>query len=756
MKQIKQYIAVAAAAMLLPSMAQALSTIDFESADSYKAIDVYDCWEESPFRTGVLKGNVAVCPNPDKSLNEATGLPANESEYVLGAQRSRFAGNRFGVRIDLPETFELTTTTQYVHVMIHKPKEGRVMLVGLGSRTERLAQNPYTEQFWETSVNTIPTDKWVDAVFAIKGAGGIDVRSLVVVPDCESPHALTSDFIFYVDDVVINSSPTPRVSYEYYTINLGEKSTLAMTRTDRYSTAISISGSSDGAQSIALDQASNKTIYKDCTSQMFTAKPGDQITPAVAYSGTWMNAFCYIDYNNDGRFEPVINTDGSLGDGNELVAFSFVSKSNYDSSASGDDTGVNSNGTTVSGSSRNSMTMPAFTLPADLTPGMYRIRFKVDWASSDPGGNTDSSNLITDNGGVIADAMLCVHGSEITVNDFQLNGEVLTADGQKLDSYKTACGQDFKVKMAPEKGFEANGLTVYYGFNLSGDQLDKHGNTQWFTAKLARSEFDDEGIGTIPASAMMGGEARIEGNMAEQGTLGEQFTMIPLNFDSNLTFSRTDRHLNAITLTSPSRGAQKVTADDSTPYKVYTQAFDTVVEAVAGETISGTIDYTGRAMHGYLYIDWGKDNELTATINEDGTPADGSDLVSYSFYEKKNSLGESFDVAGGANEDFWTKLPNFTVDANRAPGDYYARFIMDWNALYPGGQYGFGSNNIDDNGGGVLDFTFRVSALSSIDEISAAAPAQTGLTYDLTGRRVNPDTARHGVYIRDGKKIIIK
>jgi hypothetical protein len=81
---------------------------------------------------------------------------------------------------------------------------------------------------------------------------------------------------------------------------------------------------------------------------------------------------------------------------------------------------------------------------------------------------------------------------------------------------------------------------------------------------------------------------------------------------------------------------------------------------------------------------------------------------------------------------------------------------MDWNALYPGGQYGFGSNDIDSNGGGVIDFTFRVlSDESNISEISAAEQTATGACYDLSGRRVNPENVASGIYIINGKKQVI-
>ena len=120
MKTFAKYIGLAAAIAMLPSVSSA-TDIDFESENGYKSIGVYDVWEESPFRTGVLQGNFAVTPNPDKSDNEATGEPGNSTDMVLGAQRSRFGSNRFGVRVDLNETFELTPTVKYVHVLIHKP-----------------------------------------------------------------------------------------------------------------------------------------------------------------------------------------------------------------------------------------------------------------------------------------------------------------------------------------------------------------------------------------------------------------------------------------------------------------------------------------------------------------------------------------------------------------------------------------------------------------------------------------------------------
>ena len=71
------------------------------------------------------------------------------------------------------------------------------------------------------------------------------------------------------------------------------------------------------------------------------------------------------------------------------------------------------------------------------------------------------------------------------------------------------------------------------------------------------------------------------------------------------------------------------------------------------------------------------------------------------------------------------------------PGTYKLKVSFTWAALKD------------------AEFTFEVkSSASDISELSADSPADSGKTYDLQGRVVNPP--RKGVYIRDGKKIIVQ
>ncbi|MCM1310720.1 MAG: GEVED domain-containing protein [Bacteroides sp.] len=524
--------------------ANAEVSIDFENADGYKSLGVYDVWEESPLRTGQIAGNWSITPNPDNSVDEVLGEAANPSALVLGAQRSRFGSNRMGVRIDLNEPFKLTPTLQYVHVMLLKPIAGRVMLVGLGSREERLGQNPYCEQFWVVSSGAVEPGKWSDAVFPIKGIDGINIRSLVVVPDLESPHNLTEDFLFYVDDIELNSSSVPRVSYEYYPVT-GGKPESAMTRTDRVTSSISLTSGGE-TQSFAIEQQINKKLYQNLVDKTFYVQLGNAITPELGYAQNWMHSYCYVDLNNDGKFSD-----------DELLS--------YNAYAADGSSYKNSKGESVGSGLGNGQCgkMPAFTLPADTRPGRYRMRLKLDWNSLDPAGNpgdAEGKNLINDNGGMIADVMLNVCDNTVEVNDFQLNGEVLAEDGSKLSPYLAPYNAPFTIRMSPEKGFHHEGADVKVGFNLNGEAIDKYGNPQYSEFTITEGQFTD-GLYTIPAE-MMRGNLLINGNMVENGTdIGDEeqgLISVPENLIANDDANNEVYNTLGIKLIKPQHGLKIV------------------------------------------------------------------------------------------------------------------------------------------------------------------------------------------------------
>ena len=70
----------ALAALAFPMFASAQTEITFETQD-YKSIGVYDTWEASPFRTGVLKGNYQVIDNHLTYVDDQLSAAVLGEEY---------------------------------------------------------------------------------------------------------------------------------------------------------------------------------------------------------------------------------------------------------------------------------------------------------------------------------------------------------------------------------------------------------------------------------------------------------------------------------------------------------------------------------------------------------------------------------------------------------------------------------------------------------------------------------------------------
>ncbi len=487
----------AGAVVALSSQAQTHITFD---AEDYGNIGVYDTWVDSPFRQGVLSGNVAGVDN--HLLDEE----ANSSSKILGVQRSRFGSNTFGVKVDLKETFELVPTQRYIHVMIHKPVEGRVMLIGLGKRADRAEQSADVEQFWSYPVNETKVGEWFDAVFPVKGNGGVDIHSLVIVPHCEAPHTLTSDFVAYVDDILLDDNLAPRVGAGDYILNFTAETPHGRPD-DRWTSSVGMSGSADGTQTLTIPTSPSKMAYNVLFDTPIKARAGETVTPTFGYTGGWMHTYFYIDRGNDGEFSAAVDDNINLDSSTDLMAFSLFSNGSST-------TAKNSAGVTISSANNgfNRSAIPAFTIPSNLSNGFYRVRYKIDWNNIDAGGDVNS--FVT-NGGIIVDALLNIHGDYCNITNDNRNGEVQTATGETLNGYRAPFGQAFKVKMIPSNGFTYSGIRVRHGYNLTGDSLI-HGNPQYRDVTIYADDFDAEDCVVIPAE-YMDGDVLIEGLFVEEG-----------------------------------------------------------------------------------------------------------------------------------------------------------------------------------------------------------------------------------------------
>ncbi len=474
--------------------AQNQTICDFETADSYKKVSVYDTWADSPFRTGRLKGNAKVVNNHLNDTDITLGYAPNTSSKILGVQRSRFGSNTFGALVELKEPMTLKKQTQYVHIKMHAPKSSKVMLIGLGNRTDRPHQPKTTEQFWSVPRNQVEANKWCDIVFPISGANGINIYSLLVVVDRESPHALSADYAAYIDDIILSTSSDPFFSSTPYPINY-ETST-KITHAERYTTGITFKGS-EGTQNIAVNQKTDKLLYHDKMDKTILAKPGETLTPSVDFKGSWMAGYVYIDKGNDGAFNVTYN-DNSITDMGDLMSYSLFK-------------GKTSTGATVAGTQSPSANAPAFTIPEEQKPGFYRIRYKLDWDNVDPGGNTTAANPITGNGGIIVDARINIHADNVNLsrateeNGGGLNGDILLANGDAVTGKTTPFNKAFAVKAVPAPGFEFDYVKIRHGYNLEGAN-ELYGNKQWEEVRVNASQFTN-GEYTIPAS-MVDGDLR--------------------------------------------------------------------------------------------------------------------------------------------------------------------------------------------------------------------------------------------------------
>ena len=741
--------------------------IDFEN-QNYKSLGVYDTWHKSPFRSqnkqaAALEGNVQVVSNIDKNYDEILKATPNASNNVLGFQRSRFGSNTFGARIDLKQPFALTKETKYVHVMIHKPKAGRTMLIGLGKRTDRKGQSADTEQFWELSTREIEPNKWVDAVFPVKGAGGIEIHSLVVVVDCEDTNGMKDDFLAYIDNIVVNNEAFTTTNREDYPMNYNKDAKCS--RSDRGLKGISLG---DQTFSVYGDITTSTPAYTYLSKQAFLAKPGDTLNPAVQYKGVWMHSYVYLDLNNNGRFEPKVEGGQIVPNaGNELLAYSFLGGEDENS-------GYNSAGTEISGNGRNTLVMPEFTIPSDLQHGFYRMRYKVDWNSADAGGSIENNNHILNNGGGAIDVRLNVHGDNVKIYQGALNGKVVAEDGTELNGISIPFGKPYTIKMKPEHGFNFSGLKVRHGYNLTGDSIS-HGTYQYVDELIPRERFNADGTFTLPAE-MIDGDVSLEGIFIDAKTA----LTYEVYFNNEFVYSTVVNGAKTGAVTIPeglSRDYVELTADKQTitslPATVRINATWTAPMKVA--TPADTTWYNLKVSNQPRWVSSGNYTPNVYFIDETyittdyalwaltGNPYSGFRLINKAMGPTMvlASASPKGSAKAGGNT-YATLLP-----ADNLPAGYTSDWTVtispnDEDGFYICNPEGFGLNyRADGNlaywtGGKDAGSTFVPTEVKKTSTGINALIFQneSATTYDLSGKAVSK--SHKGVVIRNGKKMLVK
>lgn len=699
--KIKHYIALAA--LTMPLAAGAQSIIDFETTETQGAShSVFDTWEDSPFRTNKLKGNVKIVNNPYKVVDEITQA-GNTSEKVLAFQRSRYGSNTFGVRVGLNTPIQLTPQTQYVHVKMYTPKTGHIMLFALGRRNDRPDQTEDIVQVEANCISTVKANKWCDAVFAISSAPGVSIHSLLIAPDVQSTHNLDDDFAVYVDDIEVNNSSTPSIQYGVYPLNF-DKTAQSDRTGNRYTQGITLK-SGDGVQTIAVPQKSNRLMYQDLLASSIKAKAGERVSTSVDYIGGWMHAYVYLDKNNDGKFDLTLNDNGTPGETSDVMSYSVYQNKN-------------SAGNSASGNNKN---LPDFNIPQGLTPGFYRLRYKIDWDNIDAGGNAgdaQGNNSIKSNGGVIVDTRLNIHGEKVNISrglsSEGTNGEMLMEDGSTFVKHEIEFGKPYTIKFKPADNFKLGKFTIRHGYNVEkNDSLVNE--TPQYSDVVIPAYMAKDNTYTIPAE-YVDGDIVITPTFISADNGGATTEKYAINFDKNLTINRPskDRAFKSLSFnTTSSTITQKL--NPTNDQLVYQDFSNKNIYVKDGDVITTNIGYKpngNQYMHAYLYVDLDGDGTFNTSVKADGTPAFDGEMLSYTYANGKNSKGQSVGVNDKA-VCCWgatNSVPQFSLPAGLPKGQYRARVKIDWDNVDPAGTYGknYTGNFINNNAGYVVDFNFNV------------------------------------------------
>lgn len=382
------------------------------------------------------------------------------------------------------------------------------------------------------------------------------------------------------------------VSYaDDYPVNAGK--TAQHTNTSRTLNGISLTSPSTGAQSLTVSQGTNRLLYQDLLSSSFTAQPGEKLTPAVAWTGTWMNSYVYIDFGNDGQFDCSLNADGTPAEGSDVVSYSQYNK-------------LNSLGESLG--TANVLPPPAFTLPSDIKPGVYRMRYKIDWDFIDAAGNNSANNDIIKNGGAIVDTRLVIHtdSSNLTIKHGDLN----------TSTTRVPFGKDIKICIGedlPESSV-VKSVCIRHGYNLDGEATI-HGTPQYVDDTLSFLAIRND-ILTIPA-AMVDGDVMVTYNLAPYNTEIDQIINDTPDNDKQIEGFDLQSVRIAATRTktfSPTNSGKAYQDFTSSSVVPVLPGNKVTISLTGTHTLGGETPVALTADSAQLYIDLNRDGDFLASL----------------------------------------------------------------------------------------------------------------------------------------------
>lgn len=488
-----------------------------------------------------------------------------------------------------------------------------------------------------------------------------------------------------------------------YPINFSE--TQRITSTTRYTNAVTLN-SGDGQQTVEVNQRADRMLYIKRLDDCLFAKPGETVTAGFSSVITWMGGYAYIDLDNNGLFDVEYDDNGVI-DAKELMTYSLYKKKD-------------SKGNDVP--QEPSLTPPSFVIPAGTKPGIYRMRYKVDWDNVDPGGNNGPQNKITTNGGVIVDTRINIHGAKANISLAQgvEAGTLTLADGTALNATPYDFGKAVRVVAHPADGKSLLSIVVKHGYNLNGAQL-LNGNKQWEETTV---DADAASPNTcLLDGSLLDGDVQLTPVFAKLD-ISEGGEGYPVGFDKGKKATVANR-LNAVSFIVKGGTASTLQLTDADNATVYKDLTGSALGVKAGDVITPSVALSSNdGLSARLFIDLDQNGRFLSAMGEDGAVTSGSELVSYSYYNGHNSNGEAVAAATMA-------MPAFTLPSSLADGFYRARLVIDSEGICSEG-----SAQTVANGGHVVDFLMNVHA----DEVKLSVNGVGGHLVGSANSGVNETT----------------
>ena len=197
----------------------------------------------------------------------------------------------------------------------------------------------------------------------------------------------------------------------------------------------------------------------------------------------------------------------------------------------------------------------------------------------------------------------------------------------------------------------------------------------------------------------------------------------PINFNKNQNYTHASRRLNSVSLNSQ-------TISLPTPLKVYSLVDTPTFSAKAGETVTAKFGFSSDWMHGFVYLDCGQDGSFEATLGENASIPEGSDIMAFSYAEQQLGSGEGYNSAGDrVNNSNVLNPPSFVIPENLKDGFYRMRYKVDWASIDPAGRPEDG-NGILKNGGAICDVRLNVHS----DKCGIEAKCNNGTVTTADGK----------------------